>query len=444
MGQLDIAVTMEEMGKIARVIVQTMTGRWRNFHTPEHIFEVGGEENPIEVLAALFHDVVYVQVDKSVNFNLSFYIVPFITEIKEQLYVKTSAELPSDRLFSMILEIFGFGPEQALSPFGGQNEFLSAIVGAKALEPFLSETQLVQIIACIEATIPFRPCDDRGRTPAQILCDRLHQVNQRYDLAFSPGEVETTVKTAIRMANRDVGSFANPSPTRFLDGTWSLLPETNHNLHNSSSYTVAEYRLALQKMEGFMGFLQPEIIFQQFADEPSDRQYQQLLQQAETNLAVGRLYLGSKLLTMGILEALSLRLGRDIPLSSMMGELPSQEEDTTAKTNKLIHFIPAIANGHPLKNPVEIEVLGLLEKGRHQNATYDLKNSPLSTYLVKMMGFDEIRRQCDRSKLFFQKKISAEAFLGEIDRTVIEVITEGICQVFEQRKSAIKALMANI
>lgn len=124
MSQLDIAVERQELAKITELIVQTMTGPWRYFHTPEHIFEVGGSEDAIEVLAALFHDVVYVQVDQSVNFNLSYYIVPFIRQVGERLIIRDSSQLPPDQSFEMVMRVFNFTPSQTLSPLEGQNEFL--------------------------------------------------------------------------------------------------------------------------------------------------------------------------------------------------------------------------------------------------------------------------------------------------------------------------------
>lgn len=439
MEELKINFELAQLQKIANLIVQTMTGPWRSFHTPEHIFEVGGSDNAIEVLAALFHDVVYVQVDKSVNFNLSFYIVPFVKEVREQLFVRDRDELPEDQTFEMILDLFGFQPSQALSSFSGQNEFLSAIVGAKVLEPFLSPQQLVEVICCIETTIPFRPDDDQGVSAAMKLFHRLETVNQKYGLGLGQGDLENTIRRAVRLSNRDVGSFANPSPARFLDGTWDLLPETNHNLHNRSSYTVAEYRQALQKMEGFMNFLKPEIIFQRFMDEPSDEGYGALIAQSEHNLQVGRLYLGSKLFTIGFLEAISRRLGRDIPVSSMMGELPSQGDEELR--SKLIDYIPEIDCAFPLKDEIEEEVLDLLDKGRYQSASYDLKNSPLATYIVKSIGFDAVRHQCDRSKLFFRGELTQEQFLEGVNPEITLTVIKGITKLFEQRQASLSKIM---
>ncbi|MGB0561692.1 MAG: hypothetical protein ACPGVO_07785, partial [Spirulinaceae cyanobacterium] len=259
--QLEVDVTDADLSKIAELIVQTMTGKWRYFHTPDHIFEVGGSANAIEVLAALFHDLVYVQVDQSVNFNLTYYIAPFVRERRDHLYIREGEDLPPDPFFEMVRQVFAFTPGQQLSPFAGQNEFLSALVCAKVLEPFLPESLILKIVVCIEATIPFRPAKE-GLTPAQQLYQRMSTVNDERGLDIEEDEIVRSIQRAVRMANRDVGSFANPSSARFLDNTWSLLPETNHNLENPSSYTVNEYRIALQKMEGFMHFLTPELVFQ--------------------------------------------------------------------------------------------------------------------------------------------------------------------------------------
>jgi hypothetical protein len=78
--QLQVEVPPPQLSKIAKLIVKTMTGSWRYFHSTDHIFAVGGTTDAIEVLAALFHDIVYVQIDGSVNFNLSYYLASFIEE----------------------------------------------------------------------------------------------------------------------------------------------------------------------------------------------------------------------------------------------------------------------------------------------------------------------------------------------------------------------------
>ncbi len=154
--QLKVEVPATQLNLIAKLLVQTMTGPWRYFHSIEHIFAVGGSRDAIEILAALFHDIVYVQIDGSVHFNLTYYLAPLIREEMGQLFIREQAEYKSDAIFEMVAEVFNFVPGQALSPMSGQNEFLSALVAAKVLEPFFNPSIIIEIVTCIEATIPFR------------------------------------------------------------------------------------------------------------------------------------------------------------------------------------------------------------------------------------------------------------------------------------------------
>ncbi len=451
-NHLQVEVSQTKLEQIAELIVQPMTGPWRYFHTPDHIFEVGGSTDPIEVLAALFHDLVYVQVDQSVNFNLAYYISGLIKEVKplrgggkEHLKIRDRAEIPEDDIFDIVISVFGFVSGQQLSPFAGQNEFLSALVAAKALQEFVAKKILVQICACIEATIPFQMPSPDGLTASDRLYKRIQETNNKFNLQFTEEEMVNSVKRAVRMANRDVEGFATPSAASFLDNTWNLLPETNHNLINSSTYTVQEYRVSLQKMEGFMNFLKPESVFRQFAGEPDEETYQNFVNGSRKNIEVARLYLGAKVVTIAFIEAISLRVGLDIPLSTMMGELP---EKGTTSAKKLEDFLPNLDEQayHP-KNELETTVLNLLEKGRTKSSAYDIKHSPLATFFVKTMGFDELNHQLSHAKEFFKQldsagdlpsKISAaKVFITGFNSTVTDEVTDGILKVFDSRREAL-------
>lgn len=431
--QLEIAVSKNKLSQIAELIIQTMSGPWRYFHNPEHILVVGGSEDPIEVLAALFHDVVYVQVDQSVNFNLSYYIAPFIKQVREKLVIRHRNELPNDLMFEMVAQIFGFQPGQELSPYAGQNEFLSALVAAKVYSPFLPLCLIVQIVACIEATIPFRAKSASGLSASDKLYLKLLEVNQYFSLGLSNEEITETIKRTVRLANRDVSSFADPNASHFLDNTWSLLPETNHNFGNPGAYTIYDYRMALQKMAGFLGGLQPEVVFQQFENEPDEATYQGLIARAKVNLEVSRLYLSTKLVTIAFLESLSLRIGKDIPLATIMGGLHAS--DSTVRT--LVDFLPDITNCTPPKTAIEREVFVLLDVGRCKSSDYDLKNSPLATFIVKLLGFEQVRRLYSVAQQFFQERISAEEFLACCNPELTRIVTAAIAQLFDNRKLAL-------
>ncbi len=428
-GRVDIA----KLEQIAELIIQTMRGPWRYFHTSEHIFEVGGSVDPIEVLAALFHDLVYVQVDQGVSFNISSALSPFVKEVRSLLVIRDETDLPDDTMYQLVGSVFGFEPGKTLSPFAGQNEFLSAVIAAKSLEPFLSASPIAEIATCIEATIPFRPVSPSGLSAIELLHERLVSANRDFNLGWSDAQTVEIVKRAVRLANRDVENFASPNSSNFLDNTWNLMPETNHELTNVNSYTVGGYRRSLQKMAGFLNFLKPELVFQQFMQEPDDETYANLIARTRKNIEVAKLYLGIKLITIAILEALSYRLGRDIPLSTMMGEL----RVPGFQTSVLEDYLPNKQIAYQLESQLQREVLDLLEIGRNQESPYDIKNSPVSTFIIKSIGFAETDNFLKKAQDFFAGNISAEEFLSDCSPDVIDTISSGVMKLFESRKMAL-------
>jgi hypothetical protein len=432
--RLHAEVEPTQLAQIADLIVQPMTGVWRFFHTPEHIFEVGGNEDPIEVLAALFHDIVYVQVDRSINFNVSYYIAPYTKEVNKQLQIRDASELPADSILEMVMIVFGFVPGEVLNPFAGQNEFLSALVAVKSLEKFLNRQHLLEIAACIEATIPFRAAE-WGVTASQRLHDRLQAINTLFDLSLTDEEIRETVKKSARIANRDVISFANQSSANFLANTWNLLPETNHNLTSCDFYTVRDYRVALLKMEGFMSYLNPEVIFRQFEGCPDDRTYQYWENTAKHNLEVGRLYLGCKLTAIALLEAISSGFGVDVSLAMVMGENPN----LVSEGFRLESFFPEVKKPYKPHTDLEAEVFNLLENGRAKSSSNaDLENSPLAAFMVKIVGFDEMRYQCARAKEMFRENISYDEFISDFNPIVSEIVIDSILKLFDGRKGTIE------
>lgn len=432
-GQLAGRVDIPKQEQIAELIIQTMRGPWRYFHTSEHIFEVGGSIDPIEVLAALFHDLVYVQVDQGVSFNISSALCPFVKEVRSQLVIRDQTELPHDAMYHLVASVFEFAPGKTLSPFAGQNEFLSAVIAAKSLEPFLPASTIAQISACIEATIPFRAVSPSGFSAIELLHQRLVIVNRDFDFAWTDAETIEIVKRSVRLSNRDVENFASPNSSNFLDNTWNLMPETNHELSNVNSYTVGGYRRSLQKMEGFFNFLKPELVFQQFMQYPDDETYAHMISQTRKNIAVAKLYLGIKLITIAILEALSYRLGRDIPLSTMMGEL----RVPGFKASVLEDYLPNRQSAYPLESQLQKEVLNLLAIGRNQESPYDIKNSPVATFIIKSIGFAETENFLKKAQEFFAGHISSEEFLSYCAPDVIETIASGVMKLFESRKIAL-------
>lgn len=448
LSRLEVQAESHHVEQVADFIVRPMTGPWRYFHTPQHIFEVGGytgsltsTTDPIEVLAALFHDLVYVQVDGSINFNLSHFITPFVREVDGKLWIRPTLDLPVDRNFELVLLIFGFEPDSALNPYGGQNEFLSAVVAVKILEPWVPPPQLAAIAAAIEATVPFRATAGE-QSVSEALEQRLLVANQRFGFGWIAEQVQQVVKQAARVANRDLEGFAHFSPAHFLANTWNLLPETNHNLVHTGVYRVSDYRLALHKMEGFMQAVRPEVIFRHYLDEPDTAIYQQLLQRAAYNLEVARLYLMTKVVAIALLEALSWRLGADVPLSVMMGELKKGEH---AEGHRLEDFLVALPTVHHPHTPLEHEVYELLVLGRAKSRTEnDLQESPLAAFLVRAIGFDAIRQHRVLTQQWLTNALPLETFLLGFEPELVEAIVAALDQLFEARRKSICSFYPSI
>ncbi len=423
-----------EITKIAKLIVQNMTGTWRYFHNLDHIFKVGKSDDALEVLAALFHDLIYVQVDGKIPFNLSYYLTPYIQEESQNSFrIKHSFELPQDSLFEITTSIFGLQPGQELSRLQGQNEFLSALATAKIFEPFFPPYILARIVTIIEATIPFRPPSEDGLTPCYALYQRLQKTNNLFNLGLSLEELEETIKQSVRLANRDVSNFALENTVDFLYNTWILLLETNHSLANAHSYTVKDYRLAIQKMESFLYSLKAELIFSQFNSEPNRENYSILVAKSKKNLAIAKIYLTIELIAITLLEAISFRIGDNVNLAAMIGYNCSGDD----KNNTLDNFLNIHQyNFYQGKTLLEKEVLNILEENDRNFCFININKSQLATFLVYNIGFENIIELRQKTLDFANQKISGENFIACFKPDLIAVIIDALAKLSNSRKIA--------
>ncbi|MFM8863504.1 MAG: hypothetical protein ACKOFG_01005 [Limnohabitans sp.] len=417
---------------LAEMVIQAMSGPWRSFHTPEHIFDVGEGGSPTEVIAALFHDLVYVQVDQGINLSLARHLADAVEETREGLKLNPAA-VRQDPLLHMTVALFGFAHDQRLNPFAGQNEFLSAVVAVRSMRDLLAPAVLARVVACIEATVPFRAAPAEGPDCSALLRLRLQAVNQEMQLGLDEQDLTQAVETAVRVANRDVGNFASEHPAQFLDNTWNLIPETNHDLVQVNVYTVRGYRTSLQKMEGFLSSLQAANVFRRYGAEPDADTHQQRLALTQRNLQVACDYLRIKLVSVGLLEALSLRIGTSVSLASLMGKLSAQQDAGP----QLEHLLPSGQQTPPATNAVQSMVVLLLESGRTADSVHDARHSPVASYLVRQMGYARTLALHEQAKAFFADTARAESLLQAFPAEVTEVITRGVQTLFQQRSQAL-------
>ncbi len=430
--EMEIDVSLEKLESLSIMIHRAMTVQTRNFHNLEHVFNFVDPNNAVVSLAALYHDIVYYQVDMGFSPQIRELIRPYIVQEGEDFYIQQNIPL-TDSLFYLTLDIFALHPGQKLSSVAALNEFLSAIVMNKELGQIVSSEKLALMTICIEATIPFRGFSSDGKNHFDRLESRLPAVIKKHVLKISSEELSEGIKTAVLFANKDIENFAELDPGQFLDITWKLLPETNAALRIPDVYTMGAYRDALQKMKIFFDNLNHETVFSQFHEVPSNDEYAKMTCIAKNNISVARQYLGIMILGTTILEALALATGGDAPLSLFMGDVP--REGVTIK--RLEYFLPEIDDASWVDQ--NSAIYDLLESGRANETAFDMKNSPLSLFIYRALAPDQINSHLHYSQEFFEHKLSPGEFLNKIDPFLMKAIARASSiMVFTRRSSLLK------
>ncbi len=434
LDELGAVMALSEVEHIAILINEAMTAEARSFHTPEHVFNLVDPGNPYMTLAALFHDLVYYQVDHGFIPQIRGALEPSIEPWDGGLRLRPGVQ-ESDRQLHLCMAVFDVKAGQKLAPFGGMNEFLSALVMARKLGAVVKEQDLILSTACIEMTIPFRPRDPNGVTPAERLDKRLKAANRDLGLGLDEQRIEQAVRWAATFANRDVANFGERDVTRFLDNTWKLLPETNPSLRTLGVYSIRSYREALQKMEGFLRSLDPATIFAQYGGAPPDAEYHRMRQRGERNVSTAREYLGIKLLTAAILEALAEISGGDAPVSLFMGDIEAKQ-----RGSRLEDYLPE--DKPPVSLHLDKTLHDLLAYGRASASSFDLQNSPLSLFIYQHLGADGFRDLLGAARVMFQGG-PPHAFLDALPSGMISVIAEGCARMAFTRAKDLRAYAAS-
>jgi len=412
---LQIPVSSEELEELAITIHRSMSIEARHFHTPEHVLHLANAADPIQSLAALFHDIVYYQVDRGFSPEIYGCISPYILEVEGEIWL-VEAQDQNDRLFRITMDLFGLSPGQKLSTHAGSNEFLSALVMAKRLEKLVPEKILLQAIVYIEATIPFRGKNTQDISPFETLAQRLGEISRAYQIPMKAAEIDDTICGAVAFANRDVDSFAEKDASVFLDGTWKLLPETNETLRSGRIYSIKEYRRALEKMGGFLGYLNPENVFHSYKGMPNEADFREMVKLAYQNIATAREYLSIKLLAIAVLEALADLTGGDAPLSLFTGDIQLNGDDT----HRYDGFMPLPDT--PKKPDQSSVIYKLLDSGRASETAFDMRNSPLAFFMYSQLPQEQISLLLAIAKEMFAGNLEPRAFLQRLDASLVAAV----------------------
>lgn len=390
----------------------------REFHNHDHVVDLLSDGDPLEVIAALYHDAVYIQVDQGPPRSMRDELAPLLAQSAEGWRILPAA---AAGVSGEVLSVFGRQVGDVVTPTTGLNEFASALVASVQLQDVLYREQRIAVAACIEQTIPFR------EDPVTALHERLRL------LGLAGDALEETVRRAVRVGNRDVENFSDNDPARFLDNTWKLLPESNPALHHPMVYTVRDYRVALQKMESFLAWLPAERVFHSWGNEPSPQLHARRVARTTGNLELAVRYLRAKLYSIGLVEAIAEITGGDVPLDYFMGGVKSGERPSMKRIEQ---FLPTMSHARDLDPPLH----RLLAEGRASESSFDTGPSPLGAFLHATVGEGEVMKQVESAKRWWGGGMDAAAFLQAQPAKPVAAIARAAGNIIETRRDRLFAL----
>lgn len=424
---LAAAVPKAEVLNLASTVHQCMEAKTRTYHTSFHVLGLCEGMQPIQVLAALFHDVVFYQVDG----GFPACVAGLLEQVTchEPGFLRLRDIAPEDRAMSLCLDIFGFHSGQRLSPRQGMNEFLSAVVAARLLHAHLSDSQLMAVVASIELTIPFRGPNAKGHSAAQRLAQRVQAAQARGEDAHresEPAFVKTTVIQAVDLANRDVTGFIEASPQYCLVNSMLLVEESMMPRAAAGKRSLQAYRSALLGMDHFLSHLNPAWVGQSFDGHPPGHEVMQMQATAEKNISFVRDYLAAILNTVAIIEALAKCAGIGSPMAlTLIGRNGAKE----------VRFPTPRARPR-----VQADVHQLLKNGLADPESPALQALPLVACIYEFLGQDATRQSAQQATQMFDGSLTPRAFLQHLDRNMLGAIVQFAAATDAAHKEALLAL----
>jgi hypothetical protein len=416
--QLGSPATTGEIERWGFSIHAALSAAGREFHNHDHVIDLVAESEPLEVIAARYHDAVYIQVDQGPPRSMRDELSSVLAQGADGWRVLPSAAAP---VTGDVLHVFGRKVGDVVTPTTGLNELSSALVAALQLEQALSREQRIVVAACIEQTIPFRV------DPVPALHRRLAE------LGLAGDALEAATRSAVRVGNRDVENFSDNDAARFLDNTWKLLPESNPALHSPMVYTVRDYRVALLKMESFLAALPADQVFHSWNDEPRPEVHARRVARTVGNLELAVRYLRAKLYSIGLVEAIAEITGGDVPVDYFMGGTKSVRHPEMKTVEQ---FLPALPDAPDLDPPLH----RLLAEGRASESTFDTGPSPVGAFLHAAVGDRQMMTGVEAAKRWWAGAGDASAFLAGQPRPPVAAIARAAANIIDTRRDRLFAL----
>lgn len=398
---LPVDVPTVKVERLAMLVHDAMNAKTRAFHTAQHALGLCEGMKPVQVLAALFHDLVFCQLDGGIPAQLASLLEGVTRTENGALILQVPA--PDDTANALCADIFGFCPGQVLPVHRGMNEFLSAVVAARLLQRHLGNAHLMAMIAHIELTIPFREPGANGGTAAEALAERVQAQSTKFQTAlfFSAQEAATFARTvvadAVTLANRDIAGFTEASPAQCLSNTLLLIEESVPPGAALTIGALQEYRGGLLRMDDFLSRLDPAFICQSYDGHPDARTLVDRGATAKRNIAYSRDHLGVLLTSTAIIEALALTTGTDNPLAVFLG-------------------------------------------GGELAASNDLISSPLTAFVGRALAHRGTQDALQQARRMFDGDLSPRAFLKTLDHEVLGTLIRACAKTKPARDEALLAL----
>jgi hypothetical protein len=313
-------------------------------------------------------------------------------------------------------------------------------VAVRLLQPWLKPSDLMAVVASIEATVPFRPLQADGRDCSMVLAARVREQACRVmGLAEGPALddfVQAVMCDAVAIANRDLGSFAEPDPGRFVAATWLLIEESNAPLAAVGAYTLKEYREALTRMQVFLDGLEAAHVFRHYGGIPEAQTYAHMTRTAAANVGFASVFLRLKVVSVTLIEALALQSGGDGPVSMFLGDLSTPG----GKPERIDDYLPVCKGATGL----DLQLLQLLEQGRSQDPRSDLTVSPLTAYIYRCLGPEGCASVMAQARRMADGELSAQALLRTLPAAMLEGIIDACSRIAVSRRERLLDLKVEL
>lgn len=381
LNRLHYNIPNKKLEELANRVFFAMENRTRSYHSTQHILKFSNLRRPIQILAAIYHDVIYYQVDRE---------FPAPWKELHQVSLSTNRTPHLEALLDLVRVLFDTS-ELDLNDttyFPKLNEYFSFLAAFHDLSAILSPRELLELAIHIEQTRPFRkntPTSARqGERASAILSNKFGNsaAIHKYGFSLNRSEIDQMIESAISLANHDVSGFASKDASFFITESWSLLPEGDSAVRNPSTFTFTQWRLHLASTLNFVEKMDPETVFHSYKNKPSKQVFERLTKQAHSNIQTFCFYLKSRILAAATLEALYSKKSRSPFITLIMGDLTSAS---------------SLASRLPIKRrscsktyfPTEQRAISVLEQGLAKTFWFDIVGDTLSLFLTQNLTRDE-------------------------------------------------------